>query len=200
MEFLPGRSTPILPTPTYHEVFGRELHEVPAGTDVAYVALGCYWGAEKLFWQLDGVKNTAVGFMGGVTPHCTYRENCTGRTGHAETVKVVFDPEQISYADLLRVFFESHDPTQVDRQGNDVGTQYRTALFVTSPEQRATAERVRDEFQTELNKAGYGRIVTEIADAGEFYYAEKEHQQYLEKNPFGYCPVHATGVTCGPSA
>lgn len=193
-DFLPDRRTPVLPTPTEHLIFGTELHAELPGTETAYFALGCYWGAEKLFWELDGVELTAVGFMGGVTRNPSYKECCSGRTGHAETVKVVFDPSRISYAELLRLFFENHDPTQGNRQGNDVGSQYRSMILVTSPEQRAAAEAVRDEFQPRLTAAGFGRITTEIVDAGEFFYAEREHQQYLHRNPFGYCPVHATGV------
>jgi peptide-methionine (S)-S-oxide reductase len=182
--------------PTFHEIFGIPVQQVPEGSDVAYFALGCFWGAEKLFWNTPGVTNTAVGYAGGFTPNPSYEEVCSARTGHTETVKVCYDPAKISYEKLLKIFFEDHDPTQGMRQGNDVGTQYRSAIYVTSPEQLATAERVRDQFQTEFSRASYGRITTEIASAGDFYYAEDYHQQYLEKNPFGYCPVHATGVTC----
>jgi peptide-methionine (S)-S-oxide reductase len=193
---LPGRNSSILVNPTFHDIFGIPVQKVPEGSEVAYFALGCFWGAEKLFWNTPGVTNTAVGYAGGFTPNPTYEEVCSARTGHTEIVKVSYDPAKISYEKLLKIFFEDHDPTQGMRQGNDVGTQYRSAIYTTSPEQLATAERVRDEFQTAFNRAGDGRITTEIAPAGEFYYAEDYHQQYLEKNPFGYCPIHATGVTC----
>jgi peptide-methionine (S)-S-oxide reductase len=193
---LRGRDRSVLVNPTFHEIFGIPVQQVPEGSDVAYFALGCFWGAEKLFWNTPGVTNTAVGYQGGFTPNPTYEEVCSARTGHTETVKVSYDPAKISYEKLLKIFFEDHDPTQGMRQGNDVGTQYRSAIYATSPEQLAVAERVRDQFQTEFSRAGYGRITTEIAPAGDFYYAEDYHQQYLEKNPFGYCPVHATGVTC----
>lgn len=196
---LPGRAEPILDGErTFHDIFGTPLEPVPASAEVAYFALGCFWGAEKLFWQTPGVISTAVGYQGGYTPNPTYRETCTGRTGHTETVRVVFDPAQVTYADLVRIFFENHDPTQGDRQGNDVGTQYRSAIFPTSDDQHRTALEVRDDFQAALRRHGYGRITTEIiADAPPFYLAEDYHQQYLEKNPNGYCPIHATGVTCG---
>jgi peptide-methionine (S)-S-oxide reductase len=193
---LPGRDREVLANPTFHEIFGIPVQRVPTGSEVAYFALGCFWGAEKLFWRTPGVTNTAVGYAGGFTPHPTYEEVCSARTGHGEVVKVSYDPNRISYEQLLRLFFENHDPTQGMRQGNDVGTQYRSAIYTTTPEQAAAAERVRDEFQLALNRAGYGRISTEIAPAADFYYAEDYHQQYLDKNPFGYCPVHATGVTC----
>jgi peptide-methionine (S)-S-oxide reductase len=193
---LRGRSTPVLINPTFHEIFGIPVQQVPEGSEVAYFALGCFWGAEKLFWNTPGVTNTAVGYAGGYTPNATYEEVCSARTGHAEVVKVCYDPAKISYEKLLKIFFEDHDPTQGMRQGNDVGTQYRSAIYTTSPEQLEIAQRVRDQFQVEFSRAGYGRITTEIAPAGDFYYAEDYHQQYLDKNPFGYCPVHATGVTC----
>jgi peptide-methionine (S)-S-oxide reductase len=193
---LRGRSTPVLVNPTFHEIFGIPVQQVPEGSEVAYFALGCFWGAEKLFWNTPGVTNTAAGYAGGFTPNPTYEEVCSARTGHTETVKVCYDPAKITYDELLKIFFEDHDPTQGMRQGNDVGTQYRSAIFTTSPDQLAAAERVRDQFQVEFSRAGYGRITTEIASAGDFYYAEDYHQQYLDKNPFGYCPVHATGVTC----
>ncbi|HYP44771.1 MAG TPA: peptide-methionine (S)-S-oxide reductase MsrA [Propionibacteriaceae bacterium] len=193
---LPGRDRAVLADPTYHEIFGIPVHSVPATSEVAYFALGCFWGAEKLFWQTPGVTNTAVGYAGGFTPNPTYEEVCSARTGHTEIVKVSFDPRKVSYAELLKVFYENHDPTQGMRQGNDVGTQYRSAVYTTSPEQAQVAERVRDEFQVGLDRAGYGRITTEIKPAGEFFYAENYHQQYLDKNPHGYCPVHSTGVTC----
>jgi peptide-methionine (S)-S-oxide reductase len=193
---LRGRSTPVLVNPTFHEILGIPVQQVPEGSEVAYFALGCFWGAEKLFWNTPGVTNTAVGYAGGYTPNATYEEVCSARTGHAEVVKVCYDPAKISYEKLLKIFFEDHDPTQGMRQGNDVGTQYRSAIYTTSPEQLEIAQRVRDQFQVEFSRAGYGRITTEIAPAGDFYYAEDYHQQYLDKNPFGYCPVHATGVTC----
>jgi peptide-methionine (S)-S-oxide reductase len=193
---LRGRERSVLVNPTFHDIFGIPVQKVPEGSEVAYFALGCFWGAEKLFWNTPGVTNTAVGYAGGFTLNPTYEEVCSARTGHTEIVKVSYDPAKISYEKLLKIFFENHDPTQGMRQGNDIGTQYRSAIYTTSPEQRATAERVRDEFQTAFNRAGYGRITTEITPAGEFYYAEDYHQQYLDKNPFGYCPVHATGVTC----
>ncbi|MFT3889041.1 MAG: peptide-methionine (S)-S-oxide reductase MsrA [Arachnia sp.] len=195
---LPGRDTPVLAPIPAHAVLGLPLDEVPPGCEVAYFALGCYWGEERLFWETDGVVNTAVGFMGGFTPNPTYTECCTGRTGHTETVQVVFDPARVSYDDLLTLFWENHDPTQLNRQGNDVGTQYRSAVFPVDDAQRAAAERSLAAFQQRLTAAGYGAIATEITPGARFYYAEAEHQQYLHKNPDGYCPNHATGVTCGP--
>lgn len=197
-EALPGRDAPVLDPMPKHAIFGLPLDEVPAGCEVAYFALGCYWGEERMFWETDGVVNTAVGFMGGFTPNPTYRESCTGRTGHTETVQVVFDPSRITYDDLLRIFWEAHDPTQLNRQGNDIGTQYRSAIFPTSDEQLASAQASKRAFQAALTEAGYGEITTQISPDQRFYYAEKEHQQYLNKNPDGYCPVHATGVKCGP--
>lgn len=197
-EALPGRDTPILdPMPT-HAVLGLPLDEVPPGCEVAYFALGCYWGVERLYWETDGVVNTAAGFMGGFTPNPTYQETCTGQTGHTETVRVVFDPAVVSYEDLLKIFWENHDPTQVNRQGNDLGTQYRSAVFPLDDEQGVAAERTRAEFQKNLDAEGFGPIATEILTGQEFFYAEDEHQQYLHKNPNGYCPIHATGVKCGP--
>jgi peptide-methionine (S)-S-oxide reductase len=193
---LRGRDRAVLADPTFHEIFGIPVQSVPAGSEVAYFALGCFWGAEKLFWRTPGVTNTAVGYAGGYTPNPTYDEVCSARTGHTEIVKVSYDPDKISYAGLLKVFFENHDPTQGMRQGNDVGTQYRSAIYATTPEQIEVAERVRDEFQVGLDRSGYGRITTEIKPAEEFFYAEDYHQQYLDKNPNGYCPVHSTGVTC----
>jgi peptide-methionine (S)-S-oxide reductase len=193
---LPGRSSSVLVNPTFHDIFGIPVQKVPENSEVAYFALGCFWGAEKLFWKTPGVTNTAVGYAGGFTPNPTYEEVCSARTGHTEMVKVSYDPSKVSYEKLLKIFFENHDPTQGMRQGNDVGTQYRSAIYTTSPEQLATAQRVRDEFQSAFTRAGYGRISTEIAPAAEFYFAEDYHQQYLDKNPYGYCPVHATGVTC----
>ena len=194
---LPGRDLPVLDPIPSHAVLGRPLDEVPTGCEVAYFAMGCYWGEERLFWTTPGVVNTAVGFMGGFTPHPTYRETCTGRTGHTETVQVVYDPARISYEQLLRIFWENHDPTQGFRQGNDIGTQYRSAIFPTSEAQRLAAEASRDAYQANMTKAGYGVITTEITPGATFFYAEEEHQQYLHKNPDGYCPNHATGVKCG---
>lgn len=193
---LSGRDTPVLDASRTHRIFGEPLNADHPGAETAYFALGCFWGAEKLFWKQPGVLSTAVGYQGGYTPNPSYQQVCTGLTGHAETVRVVFDPAKISYADLVRVFFENHDPTQGMRQGNDVGTQYRSAVYVTSAEQRAVAESVRAAFQPKLTAAGYGTITTEIVDAGPYYLAEDYHQQYLDANPFGYCPIHATGVTC----
>jgi peptide-methionine (S)-S-oxide reductase len=191
---LPGRPEPIAAPPP-HFVNGRSLvPPYPDGLEVAEFALGCFWGEEKLFWQLPGVWVTAVGYQGGFTPNPTYREVCTGQTGQAETVRVVFDPKVISYDELLRHFWEAHDPTQGMRQGNDIGTQYRSAIFVHGNAQRAAAEASRAVYQERLTAAGFGEIVTEIVDAPEFYFAEDYHQQYLAKNPNGYCPVHATGV------
>ena len=191
---LRGRPEPI-PTSERHFVNGQPLKgPYPEGSQVAEFALGCFWGAEKDFWQVPGVIVTAVGYEGGFTPNATYAEACSGRTGHAESVRVVYDPTKVSYEQLLKVFWENHDPTQGFRQGNDVGTQYRSAIFTHSPEQRAAAEASKAMYQAELSKAGYGEITTGIADAPEFYFAEDYHQQYLAKNPRGYCPVHATGV------
>lgn len=193
---LPGRHESILPDGAVHDVFGIDVREVPDGSEFIHLALGCFWGAEKLYWQTPGVSNTAVGYMGGFTPNPTYEETCSGRTGHTETVRVCFDPSRVSLDELLRTFFENHDPTQGMRQGNDVGTQYRSAIFTTDAAQQATAERVRDAFQEEFTRAGFGAITTEISPAGDFFFAEPYHQQYLIKNPAGYCPIHATGVTC----
>ena len=191
---LPGRSEPI-DVPARHHVNGASLTGPwPDGTKTAIFALGCFWGAEKDFWETPGVVSTAVGYVGGFTPNPTYREVCSGKTGHSEAVLVAYDPTRVTYEMLLKVFWENHDPTQGMRQGNDVGTQYRSAIYATDDEQLATAERVRDEFQTEFARAGFGRITTEIKPAPDFYYAEDYHQQYLDKNPRGYCPIHATGV------
>jgi peptide-methionine (S)-S-oxide reductase len=197
-EALPGRSDQ-MPVPARHEVLGGPLRPpYPAGTEVAEFALGCFWGAEKMFWQTPGVVTTAVGYEGGFTPNPTYEEVCSGRTGHAESVRVVFDPAKVSYPELLRVFWESHNPTQGMRQGNDIGSQYRSVIFYTSPAQKAAAEESRAAYQKKLTEAGYGEITTEIVPAGEFYFAEDYHQQYLSsnKNPNGYCPDHGTGVSC----
>ncbi len=195
---LPGRDRPILtPGTTFHDVLGTRIDQVPDGAEVAYFALGCFWGAEKLFWQQPGVITTAVGYQGGYTPNPTYEEVCTGHTGQAEAVKVVFDPAKTSYEQLLKVFLENHDPTQGMRQGNDHGTQYRSAIYVTNPEQETAAHTAIADYQPKLSSAGYGPITTEVVEAGPFYYAERYHQQYLDKNPNGYCPIHATGVACG---
>ncbi len=193
---LRGRDRSVLVNPTFHEIFGIPVQQVPTGSEVVYLALGCFWGAEKLYWQAPGVTNTAAGYQGGYTPNPSYEEVCSARTGHTEIVKVSYDPQKTSFEQLLKIFFENHDPTQGYRQGNDVGTQYRSAIYTTTPEQLATAERVRDEYQVQFTRAGYRQITTEIKPAPDFYYAEDYHQQYLDKNPFGYCPVHATGVTC----
>jgi peptide-methionine (S)-S-oxide reductase len=195
-EALPGRSE-AMPVPEHHFVNGAQLQPpYPEGTQVADFAAGCFWGVEKTFWQTPGVIVTAVGYQGGSTPNPTYGEVCTGRTGHAESVRVVYDPEKISYEELLRVFWEEHDPTQGMRQGNDVGTQYRSAIYWHDEDQRAAAEASREAYQRELTAAGYGQIATEIRQAPDFYFAEDYHQQYLAKNPQGYCPDHSTGVAC----
>ena len=186
-----------MPVPGQHHVLGAPLEgPFPAGSERALFALGCFWGAERKFWQLPGVITTAVGYAGGFTPNPTYREVCSGMTGHAEVVLVVFDPKRISYGELLKTFWESHDPTQGMRQGNDVGTQYRSAIYYVDDAQRTAAERTRDEYQDAIKKAGYGAITTEIAPAPEFYYAEDYHQQYLSKNPDGYCGLGGVGVSC----
>jgi peptide-methionine (S)-S-oxide reductase len=195
---LPGRPEQ-LKVPEVHEVLGTPLRPpYPAGTQVAEFALGCFWGAEKTFWQTPGVVSTAVGYEGGFTPNPSYEEVCTGRTGHAEAVRVVFDPAKVSYSELLKVFWESHDPTQGMRQGNDLGTQYRSAIFYQSAEQQAAAQESLASYQRRLTEAGYGEITTQVVPAGEFYFAEDYHQQYLSagKNPHGYCPDHGTGVSC----
>jgi peptide-methionine (S)-S-oxide reductase len=193
-EALPGRPDPI-PTSTNHLVNGRPIKPpYPAGLEVATFALGCFWGEEKTFWQIPGVWVTAVGYAGGYTPNPTYEEVCSERTGHAEAVRVVFDPKQVSYEELLKTFWESHDPTQGMRQGNDAGTSYRSVIFVENQAQRAAAEASRAMYQKRLHEAGFGDITTEIVDAGPFYFAEDYHQQYLVRNPYGYCPNHATGV------
>jgi peptide-methionine (S)-S-oxide reductase len=191
---LPGRPDPI-EKPGTHSVLGTPLAGPwPDGTQTAVFAFGCFWGAEKDFWERPGVVSTAVGYVGGFTPNPNYREVCTGQTGHAEAVLVAYDPSKISYTDLLRVFWESHDPTQAMRQGNDVGTQYRSLIQVSNDEERRIAEASRDAYQEMLTKAGYGQIMTEITERTPFYYAEDYHQQYLDKVPNGYCPLHATGV------
>jgi peptide-methionine (S)-S-oxide reductase len=191
---LPGRSDPVA-IPDRHFVNGASLiGPWPDGTKTAIFAMGCFWGAEKDFWQTPGVVSTAVGYAGGSTPNATYGEVCSGRTGHAEAVLVAYDPAQVSYEQLLKIFWEHHDPTQGMRQGNDVGTQYRSAIYATDDEQLRAAEASRDAYQERLRAAGFGDISTEIAPAPPFYYAEEYHQQYLAKNVNGYCPNHATGV------
>jgi peptide-methionine (S)-S-oxide reductase len=191
---LRGRAEP-LPTAERHFVNGQPLKgPYPPGSEIIDFAFGCFWGAEKDFWQIPGVIVTAVGYQGGYTPNATYNEVCSGRTGHAEAVRVVYDPTRVSIEQLLQTFWEDHDPTQGFRQGNDVGTQYRSAIYTHTDAQRAAAEASRDMYAAELARAGYGPITTEIADAPEFFFAEDYHQQYLAKNPNGYCPVHATGV------
>jgi peptide-methionine (S)-S-oxide reductase len=193
---LPGRAE-TMPVPERHTVLGTPLAPpYPAGTEIAEFALGCFWGEERTFWQTPGVVSTSVGYEGGYTPNPTYEEVCSGRTGHTETVRVVFDPARVSYEALLKVFWESHDPTQGMRQGNDVGTQYRSVIFYHSPAQHAAAEESRTVYEKKLAEAGYGTVTTQIVPAGEFYFAEDYHQQYLAKNPFGYCGAGGTGVTC----
>ena len=194
---LAGRDRPVVDIARLHRVLGTPLNAVPEGDEVAHFALGCFWGAEKLFWQLPGVYVTAVGYAGGSVPNPTYEQVCTGGTGHAETVRVVYDPAKVSYDDLLTVFFENHDPTQGMRQGNDAGMQYRSAIYTTDDAQQFAAIAAHDTMQTSLTAAGYGPITTEIKPAGEFFFAEGYHQQYLFYTPNGYCPVHATGVKCG---
>jgi peptide-methionine (S)-S-oxide reductase len=195
-EALPGRHEP-MPVPDRHFVNGAPLKPpFPEGIQTAVFALGCFWGAERKFWQLPGVHTTAVGYAGGLTPNPTYREVCSGRTGHAEVVLVAFDPAKVRYEDLLRTFWESHDPTQGMRQGNDVGTQYRSAIYWKGEEQRVAAEGSREAYQRALTEAGHQAITTEVREAPEFYYAEDYHQQYLAKNPDGYCGLGGTGVSC----
>jgi peptide-methionine (S)-S-oxide reductase len=191
---LPGRSER-MPVAAKHVVTGAPMSPpFPPGMETAMFGLGCFWGAERKFWQVKGVCSTAAGYAAGYTPNPTYREVCSGMTGHNEVVRVVFDPRVVRYEDLLKVFWESHDPTQGMRQGNDAGTQYRSGIYCYGEAQRKAAEASRAAFQKGLSAAGYGAITTEILDAPEFYYAEDYHQQYLVKNPFGYCPLHATGV------
>jgi peptide-methionine (S)-S-oxide reductase len=194
-EALPGRPTP-MEVPERHFVHGNPLTGPFPGLSQALFGLGCFWGAEKAFWQLPGVFVTAVGYAGGFTPNASYREVCSGLTGHNEVVLVVFDPAKISYDRLLQAFWEAHDPTQGMRQGGDIGTQYRSGVYYFDDEQRAAAERSRDAYQLALTQAGHGRITTEIVPAPEFYYAEDYHQQYLAKNPGGYCGHGGTGVSC----
>jgi peptide-methionine (S)-S-oxide reductase len=192
---LPGRSGRPYQVGGTHLTLGNPVEtQAPEGFEVAVIGLGCFWGEEKTFWEVPGVWSTSVGYAGGVTPNPTYEEVCTGRTGHAEVVRVIFDPAKVTYADLLKVFWENHDPTQGMRQGNDRGTQYRSIILTTTPEQQAEAEASRDAYQLKLTEAGYGEITTSILPLDTYYYAEDYHQQYLVKNPFGYCPLHATGV------
>jgi peptide-methionine (S)-S-oxide reductase len=193
---LPGRDEQ-MPVPAAHDVLGTPIAPpFPAGLQQAVIGMGCFWGAERVFWRAPGVYTTAVGYAGGYTPNPTYQEVCSGRTGHTEAVLVVFDPAQTSYDEILRLFWENHDPTQGMRQGNDAGTQYRSAIYTADDAQLAAAEASRDAFQAELARAGFGEITTEIAPAGPFYYAEAYHQQYLSKNPNGYCGLGGTGVAC----
>jgi peptide-methionine (S)-S-oxide reductase len=195
-EALPGRpeAMPVAPT---HAVRGGPMRPPwPEGAQVAMFGLGCFWGAERKFWQTPGVLSTQVGYAAGLTPNPTYEEVCTGRTGHNEVVRVIFDPAQVSYAALLKVFFENHDPTQGMRQGNDIGTQYRSGIYASDPAQRAAAEQARSAYAARLAEAGYGPVTTEVLDAPTFYYAEDYHQQYLHKNPNGYCGLGGTGVAC----
>jgi peptide-methionine (S)-S-oxide reductase len=199
-EALPGRASAPFTVPSTHAVLGTPLKGPwPEGTQVLYVAMGCFWGAERIFWQLPGVVTTAVGYQGGMTPNPTYEETCTGRTGHAETVLVAYDPARVSTETLLKTFWESHDPTQGFRQGNDRGTQYRSAVYWTTDEQREVVERTRAAFQESLRRTGFGDITTDLrsaSEAGEFYYAEDYHQQYLFKVPNGYCGIDGTGAVC----
>ena len=198
-EALPGRQTP-LSVSGRHVVTQRSMvPPFPAGCEEIVLGLGCFWGAERLFWELPGVYVTSVGYAGGFTPNPTYEETCTGRTGHIEVVRVIFDPTEIGLPELLQVFWEAHDPTQGMRQGNDIGTQYRSAIYCTSPEQLEQAKASRDAFQAELSKAGFGEITTEIDQAPTVYFAEAYHQQYLAKNPDGYCGIGGTGVCLPPS-
>ncbi len=193
---LPGRDTP-MPVPAKHFVLGTPMcPPYPDGLETAVFGLGCFWGAERIFWQLDGVYTTSAGYAGGYTPNPTYDEVCSGRTGHTEVVQVVFDPTKSSYAELLRVFFENHDPTQGMRQGNDTGTQYRSAVYTTSDDQAQAAQAAREAYEPVLRKAGHGAITTEIVQAEAYYFAEDYHQQYLAKNPNGYCGIGGTGVSC----
>jgi peptide-methionine (S)-S-oxide reductase len=195
-EALPGRDDE-MPVPARHEVLGTPLRPpFPEGTEVVYFGLGCFWGAERVFWELPGVYTTAVGYQGGITPNATYDEVCSGRTGHTEAVLVAYDPAKVSFDEVLRAFWEGHDPTQGMRQGNDVGSQYRSAIYTTTPEQRAAAEASKVRYAAELAKRGLGEITTGVEDAPPFYYAEDYHQQYLAKNPSGYCGIGGTGVSC----
>ncbi|AXT85808.1 peptide-methionine (S)-S-oxide reductase [Aeromicrobium sp. A1-2] len=193
---LPGREGRRFQVGGTHQTLGTPVEtQAPDGFGVAVFGLGCFWGEEKTFWEVPGVWSTSVGYAGGVTPNPTYDEVCSGRTGHAEVVRVIFDPAKVTYADLLRVFWENHDPTQGMRQGNDRGTQYRSIILTTTPEQQAEATASREAYQQRMTSAGYGEITTSILALDKYYYAESEHQQYLAKNPYGYCPLHATGVS-----
>jgi peptide-methionine (S)-S-oxide reductase len=194
---LPGRAARPYADGNTHAVLGTPIEgPYPAGLEIAYFGLGCFWGAEKAFWQLPGVYSTAAGYTGGFTENPTYEEVCSARTGHTEAVQVVYDPAKISYEQLLKAFWEGHDPSQENRQGNDIGTQYRSAIYWTTEAQREQALASKEMFQPNLNAAGYGEIMTELAPAGPFYFAEAYHQQYLHKVPNGYCPSHGTGVSC----
>ena len=196
-EALPGRTDQTMPVPAAHFINGHPLvGPWPEGFETAIFGMGCFWGAERTFWQLPGVWSTAVGYAGGFTPNPTYEETCSARTGHTEAVLVVFDPAVITYETLLKTFWENHDPTQGMRQGNDIGTQYRSAIYTTSDAQLAAAKTSRDMFEERLHAKGYGDVTTEIAPTGPFYYAEPYHQQYLGKNPNGYCGLGGTGVSC----
>jgi peptide-methionine (S)-S-oxide reductase len=194
---LPGRDTRPFAVGDTHAVLGTPIEtEVPDGFESVVVGLGCFWGEEKTYWEIPGVWSTSVGYAGGYTPNPTYEDVLTGRTGHAEVVRVIYDPAKVSFEDLLKVFWENHDPTQGMRQGNDVGAQYRSLILTTTPEQQAAAEASREKYQKAMSAKGYGEITTEIAPLGDYWYAEDYHQQYLSpsKNPYGYCPIHATGV------
>ena len=195
-EALPGRSTPMRVPAKHFVTGGPMLPPFPEGSELATFAMGCFWGAERKFWETPGVVSTMVGYAGGVTPNPTYQEVCSGRTGHAEVVQVVFDPKRVSYPQLLKLFWENHDPTQGMRQGNDAGTQYRSAVYTHSEEQARAAAASREDYQRLLTKEGYGPITSEIRPAPPFYYAEEYHQQYLAKNPGGYCGLGGTGVSC----
>jgi peptide-methionine (S)-S-oxide reductase len=192
---LKGRPDPI-PTAKTHYVLETPIKDVPDGMEVAVFGMGCFWGVERMFWKLDGVYSTSVGYAGGYTPNPTYEEVCTGKTGHNEVVRVVYDPAKIAYEALLKVFWEGHDPTQGMQQGNDRGTQYRSGIYAGSDAQKEAAEDTMTEFAPRLGAAGYGAITTEIVDAPDYYFAEDYHQQYLAKNPNGYCGIGGTGVTC----
>jgi peptide-methionine (S)-S-oxide reductase len=194
-EALPGRDTRPFAVGDKHLVLGNPIEtDAPEGFEEVVVGLGCFWGEEKTFWEVPGVWSTSVGYAGGVTANPTYEEVCTGRTGHAEVVRIIFDPAVVSFQQILQVFWENHDPTQGMRQGNDRGSQYRSIILTTTPEQQKLAEESRDHYQEKMTKAGYGQITTSIQPLEHYYYAEDYHQQYLVKNPFGYCPLHATGV------
>ncbi|MFN2307143.1 MAG: peptide-methionine (S)-S-oxide reductase MsrA [Paracoccaceae bacterium] len=192
---LKGRPDPI-PTAITHHVLGTPIKDVPDGMEVAVFGMGCFWGVERMFWKLDGVHSTSVGYAGGYTPNPTYEEVCTGKTGHNEVVRVVYDPAKIGYDALLKVFWEGHDPTQGMQQGNDRGTQYRSGIYTYTAAQKEAAEASKADFAPRLRAAGYGAITTEIVDAPDYYFAEDYHQQYLSKNPNGYCGIGGTGVTC----